>query len=122
MEEAWFLSLGIGEMLKTILSVKGTDIQGLEVQVKLHTDFRLQKILKTFKKFLKMQPPYCFSSFRFLPNLARSALHKNLQDSGIETSPDDMKLEEKDYTCKLLPAFLLLFMNVTQTVEHIKVY
>uniref|UniRef100_A0A8C0HM83 von Willebrand factor A domain-containing protein 8 n=1 Tax=Buteo japonicus TaxID=224669 RepID=A0A8C0HM83_9AVES len=52
---------------------------------------------------------------RFLPNLARSALHKNLQDSGIETSPDDMKkLEEKDYTCKLLPSFVLLFMNVSQ--------
>ncbi|XP_009866947.1 PREDICTED: von Willebrand factor A domain-containing protein 8-like, partial [Apaloderma vittatum] len=39
---------------------------------------------------------------RFLPNLARSALHKNLQDSGIETSPDDVKkLEEKDYTCEI---------------------
>lgn len=32
------------------------------------------------------------------------------------------KLEEKDYTCKLLPSFVLLFMNVTQKVEHIKVY
>uniref|UniRef100_A0A7M4DXF6 von Willebrand factor A domain-containing protein 8 n=1 Tax=Crocodylus porosus TaxID=8502 RepID=A0A7M4DXF6_CROPO len=36
---------------------------------------------------------------RFLPNLARSALHKNLLDSGIETSPDDIrKLEEQDYS------------------------
>uniref|UniRef100_A0A8B9ILM9 von Willebrand factor A domain-containing protein 8 n=1 Tax=Anser cygnoides TaxID=8845 RepID=A0A8B9ILM9_ANSCY len=39
---------------------------------------------------------------RFLPNLARSALHKNLQDSGIESSPDNTKkLEEKDYTCEI---------------------
>uniref|UniRef100_A0A8C2U8R3 von Willebrand factor A domain-containing protein 8 n=1 Tax=Coturnix japonica TaxID=93934 RepID=A0A8C2U8R3_COTJA len=39
---------------------------------------------------------------RFLPNLARLALHKNLQDSGIETNPDNMKkLEEKDYTCEI---------------------
>ncbi|KAI1241841.1 hypothetical protein IHE44_0005343 [Lamprotornis superbus] len=36
---------------------------------------------------------------RFLPNLARSALHKNLQDSSIETGPEDTeKLEGKDYT------------------------
>ncbi|KAK4829383.1 hypothetical protein QYF61_003723 [Mycteria americana] len=36
---------------------------------------------------------------RFLPNLARSALHKTLQDAHIETSPDDMKkVEENDYT------------------------
>uniref|UniRef100_A0A8B9F340 von Willebrand factor A domain-containing protein 8 n=1 Tax=Amazona collaria TaxID=241587 RepID=A0A8B9F340_9PSIT len=39
---------------------------------------------------------------RFLPNLARSALHKNLQDCGIETSPDETKkLEEKHYTCEI---------------------
>lgn len=54
-----------------------------------------------------MQLPYYSSSFRFLPSLARSALHKNLQDSGIEASPDDTKkLEGKDYTCKLLLSFL----------------
>uniref|UniRef100_A0A8D0GPI5 von Willebrand factor A domain-containing protein 8 n=1 Tax=Sphenodon punctatus TaxID=8508 RepID=A0A8D0GPI5_SPHPU len=39
---------------------------------------------------------------RFLPNLARSALHKHLLDSGIETSPDDTrKMEEKDYSCEI---------------------
>uniref|UniRef100_A0A8B9Q0P6 von Willebrand factor A domain-containing protein 8 n=1 Tax=Apteryx owenii TaxID=8824 RepID=A0A8B9Q0P6_APTOW len=39
---------------------------------------------------------------RFLPNLARSALQKNLLDSGIETSPDDIrKLGEKDYPCEI---------------------
>ncbi|XP_075344945.1 von Willebrand factor A domain-containing protein 8 isoform X1 [Mycteria americana] len=39
---------------------------------------------------------------RFLPNLARSALHKTLQDAHIETSPDDMKkVEENDYTCEI---------------------
>jgi len=94
--------------------VKGIGIRGLGVKVKLHTDFGLQKLLKTFeKKILTLQSPYYFSFFRFLPNLARSALHKNLQDSHIETRPDDMKkLEEKDYTCKLLPSFVLLFMNV----------
>lgn len=54
------------------------------------------------------------SLFRFLPNLARLALHKNLQDSGIETNPDNMKkLEDKDYTCKFMSSFVLLFMYVT---------
>ncbi|KAJ6661690.1 hypothetical protein lerEdw1_013212 [Lerista edwardsae] len=38
---------------------------------------------------------------RFLPSLARSALHKNLLDSGIETSPDMNKMEEKDYSCEV---------------------
>ncbi|KAH0624441.1 hypothetical protein JD844_031871 [Phrynosoma platyrhinos] len=39
---------------------------------------------------------------RFLPNLAKSALHKNLLDSGIETSPTDtQQLEGKDYSCEI---------------------
>ncbi|XP_074844543.1 von Willebrand factor A domain-containing protein 8 isoform X3 [Carettochelys insculpta] len=39
---------------------------------------------------------------RFLPNLARSALHKNLLDSGIEINLDDIqKQEEKDYSCEV---------------------
>ncbi|XP_050802815.1 von Willebrand factor A domain-containing protein 8 isoform X5 [Gopherus flavomarginatus] len=44
---------------------------------------------------------------RFLPNLARSALHKNLLDSGIEINPDDIrKQEEKDYSCEIHNGFL----------------
>ncbi|XP_062831671.1 von Willebrand factor A domain-containing protein 8 isoform X2 [Anolis carolinensis] len=39
---------------------------------------------------------------RFLPNLAKSALHKNLLDSGIETSlTDAQQLEGKDYSCEV---------------------
>uniref|UniRef100_A0A8C0ICB5 von Willebrand factor A domain-containing protein 8 n=1 Tax=Bubo bubo TaxID=30461 RepID=A0A8C0ICB5_BUBBB len=62
---------------------------------------------------------------RFLPNLARSALHKNLQDAGIETSPDDMKkLEEKDYTCEINNGILRIgsvTMPVCNSTEKMKV-
>ncbi|XP_062982036.1 von Willebrand factor A domain-containing protein 8 [Elgaria multicarinata webbii] len=39
---------------------------------------------------------------RFLPNLAKSALHKNLLDSGIETSDTEtQKMEGKDFSCEV---------------------
>ncbi|XP_044304134.1 von Willebrand factor A domain-containing protein 8 isoform X2 [Varanus komodoensis] len=39
---------------------------------------------------------------RFLPNLVKSALHKNLLDSGIETTPTEMqKMEGKDLGCEV---------------------
>uniref|UniRef100_A0A8B9TGJ3 von Willebrand factor A domain-containing protein 8 n=1 Tax=Anas platyrhynchos TaxID=8839 RepID=A0A8B9TGJ3_ANAPL len=62
---------------------------------------------------------------RFLPNLARSALHKNLQDSGIESSPDSTKkLEEKDYTCEINDGILKIgsvTMPVYNPSEKMKV-
>ncbi|XP_063005440.1 von Willebrand factor A domain-containing protein 8 isoform X1 [Melospiza melodia melodia] len=62
---------------------------------------------------------------RFLPNLARSALHKNLQDSGIETSPDDTeKLEGKDYTCEISNGILKIgsvTMPIYNSAEKMKV-
>ncbi|KAM6096548.1 von Willebrand factor A domain-containing protein 8 [Chlamydotis macqueenii] len=62
---------------------------------------------------------------RFLPNLARSALHKNLQDSGIDTSPEDMKkLEEKDYACEINDGILKIgsvTMPVYNSAEKMKV-
>ncbi|KAF2975191.1 hypothetical protein EK904_003199, partial [Melospiza melodia maxima] len=61
----------------------------------------------------------------FLPNLARSALHKNLQDSGIETSPDDTeKLEGKDYTCEISNGILKIgsvTMPIYNSAEKMKV-
>ncbi|KAM6448203.1 von Willebrand factor A domain-containing protein 8 isoform 3-T3 [Liasis olivaceus] len=39
---------------------------------------------------------------RFLPNLAKSALHKNLLDAGIESSfADTQKMEGRDYSCEI---------------------
>uniref|UniRef100_A0A670J864 von Willebrand factor A domain-containing protein 8 n=1 Tax=Podarcis muralis TaxID=64176 RepID=A0A670J864_PODMU len=39
---------------------------------------------------------------RFLPNLAKSALHKNLLDSGIEASPiETLEMEGKGYSCEV---------------------
>ncbi|XP_017926659.1 von Willebrand factor A domain-containing protein 8 [Manacus vitellinus] len=62
---------------------------------------------------------------RFLPNLARSALHKNLQDSGIEMSPDNTKkLEEKDYTCEINNGILKIgsvTMPIYNSAEKMKV-
>ncbi|KAM6284282.1 von Willebrand factor A domain-containing protein 8 isoform 1-T1 [Spheniscus humboldti] len=62
---------------------------------------------------------------RFLPNLARSALHKNLQDSCIERSPDDVKkLEEKDYTCEINNGILKIgsvTMPIYNSTEKMKV-
>uniref|UniRef100_A0A8C8RXU2 von Willebrand factor A domain-containing protein 8 n=1 Tax=Pelusios castaneus TaxID=367368 RepID=A0A8C8RXU2_9SAUR len=62
---------------------------------------------------------------RFLPNLARSALHKNLMDSGIEINPDDVrKLEEKDYSCEIHNGFLRIgsaTMPVYNPSEKMKV-
>ncbi|XP_009461391.1 PREDICTED: von Willebrand factor A domain-containing protein 8 [Nipponia nippon] len=62
---------------------------------------------------------------RFLPNLARSALHKNLQDSRIETSQEDMKkLEEKDYTCEINNGILKIgsvTMPIYNSTEKMKV-
>ncbi|NXH22609.1 VWA8 protein, partial [Bucco capensis] len=62
---------------------------------------------------------------RFLPNLARSALHKNLEDSGITTSPDDLKkLEEKDYTCEIKNGKLKIgsvTMPIYNSTEKMKV-
>ncbi|XP_034614310.1 von Willebrand factor A domain-containing protein 8 [Trachemys scripta elegans] len=62
---------------------------------------------------------------RFLPNLARSALHKNLLDSGIEINPDDIrKQEEKDYSCEIHNGFLRIgsaTMPVYNTNEKMKV-
>uniref|UniRef100_A0A8C6JZL1 von Willebrand factor A domain-containing protein 8 n=1 Tax=Melopsittacus undulatus TaxID=13146 RepID=A0A8C6JZL1_MELUD len=62
---------------------------------------------------------------RFLPNLARSALHKNLQDCGIETSPDDTKkLEEKHYTCEINNGILKIgsvTMPIYNSAEKMKV-
>ncbi|XP_025954961.2 von Willebrand factor A domain-containing protein 8 isoform X3 [Dromaius novaehollandiae] len=62
---------------------------------------------------------------RFLPNLARSALQKNLLDSGIETSPDDIrKLEEKDYTCEISNGILKIgavTMPIYNPTEKMKV-
>ncbi|KAM8820841.1 von Willebrand factor A domain-containing protein 8 [Eudromia elegans] len=62
---------------------------------------------------------------RFLPNLARSALQKNLLDSGIETSADDVrKLEEKDYTCEISNGVLKIgavTMPIYNPAEKMKV-
>ncbi|KAK2514328.1 Vwa8 [Columba guinea] len=62
---------------------------------------------------------------RFLPNLARSALHKNLQDFGIETRPDDIKKqEEKDYTCEIKDGILKIgsvTMPIYNSTEKMKV-
>uniref|UniRef100_A0A8C0IK20 ATPase dynein-related AAA domain-containing protein n=1 Tax=Chelonoidis abingdonii TaxID=106734 RepID=A0A8C0IK20_CHEAB len=62
---------------------------------------------------------------RFLPNLARSALHKNLLDSGIEINPDDIrKQEEKDYSCEIHNGFLRIgsaTMPVYNPSEKMKV-
>ncbi|XP_059683052.1 von Willebrand factor A domain-containing protein 8 [Gavia stellata] len=61
---------------------------------------------------------------RFLPNLARSALHKNLQDSHIETSPDMKKLEENDYTCEVNDGILKIgsvTMPIYNSTEKMKV-
>ncbi|XP_053164187.1 von Willebrand factor A domain-containing protein 8 isoform X2 [Hemicordylus capensis] len=55
---------------------------------------------------------------RFLPNLARSALHKHLLDSGIETSAaDTQKMEEKDYSCEV-NAGILRIGSVTIPVHN----
>ncbi|KAM8976160.1 von Willebrand factor A domain-containing protein 8 [Pelodytes ibericus] len=44
---------------------------------------------------------------RFLPSLARSALQKNLQDSGIEeTNADLERALDKDYTCEISSGML----------------
>ncbi|XP_064030622.1 von Willebrand factor A domain-containing protein 8 isoform X3 [Pogoniulus pusillus] len=62
---------------------------------------------------------------RFLPNLARSALHKNLQDCGIETSADEMKKQdEKDYTCEINNSILKIgsvTMPIYNSTEKMKV-
>ncbi|XP_068022589.1 von Willebrand factor A domain-containing protein 8 [Melanerpes formicivorus] len=62
---------------------------------------------------------------RFLPNLAKSALQKHLQDSGIETSADDTKKqEEKDYTCEIKDGILKIgsvTMPVYNSTEKMKV-
>ncbi|KGL77241.1 von Willebrand factor A domain-containing protein 8, partial [Tinamus guttatus] len=62
---------------------------------------------------------------RFLPNLARSALQKNLVDSGIETSADDTRtLEEKDYTCEISNGILKIgavTMPIYNPAEKMKV-
>ncbi|KAL2310830.1 hypothetical protein Nmel_002507, partial [Mimus melanotis] len=62
---------------------------------------------------------------RFLPNLARSALHKNLQDSDIETGPEDTeKLEGKDYTCEIKNGILKIgsvTMPIYNPAEKMKV-
>nr|XP_009670755.1 PREDICTED: von Willebrand factor A domain-containing protein 8 isoform X1 [Struthio camelus australis] len=62
---------------------------------------------------------------RFLPNLARSALQKNLLDSRIETNPDDIrKLEEKDYTCEVSNGILKIgsvAMPIYNPTEKMKV-
>lgn len=103
LEEAQFLSLRIGEMLKT--ESERNRHSGFGGPSKASYGFLITENTQMFvkKTSLKYNHPIILFSFRFLPKLARSALHKNLQDSGIETSPDDMKkLEEKSYTCKLL--------------------
>ncbi|KAF4787814.1 von Willebrand factor A domain-containing protein 8 [Turdus rufiventris] len=62
---------------------------------------------------------------RFLPSLARSALHKNLQDSGIETGPEDAeKLEGKDYSCEIKNGILKIgsvTMPIYNPAEKMKV-
>ncbi|XP_075055872.1 von Willebrand factor A domain-containing protein 8 isoform X1 [Mixophyes fleayi] len=46
---------------------------------------------------------------RFLPNLARSALQKNLMDSGIEeTSAELERVQSKDYSCEIKSGILRL--------------
>ncbi|XP_061485897.1 von Willebrand factor A domain-containing protein 8 isoform X2 [Rhineura floridana] len=62
---------------------------------------------------------------RFLPNLARSALHQNLLDCGIETNPTDtLKMEEKDYSCEVNSGILKIgtvTIPVYNSFERMKV-
>uniref|UniRef100_A0A4W3H4Q1 von Willebrand factor A domain-containing protein 8 n=1 Tax=Callorhinchus milii TaxID=7868 RepID=A0A4W3H4Q1_CALMI len=46
---------------------------------------------------------------RFLPNLARSALHMNLKDSGIVATSEDVEAqEESNYTCEINSGMLTI--------------
>ncbi|XP_075447188.1 von Willebrand factor A domain-containing protein 8 isoform X2 [Ascaphus truei] len=55
---------------------------------------------------------------RFLPSLARSALHKNLMDSGIAESGKDLeKMQDKDYSCEIKSGILRVG-SVTVPVFH----
>eukprot|EP00079_Xenopus_tropicalis_P021730 XP_012813198.1 PREDICTED: von Willebrand factor A domain-containing protein 8 [Xenopus tropicalis] len=55
---------------------------------------------------------------RFLPNLARSTLHKNLADSGVEENIMDLeRIQEKDYSCEINSGILRLG-NITVPVHN----